>query len=271
MMPFSLEELPDKVRELVGKTRNLEVPEQGDTSDVILLRGSRGDFVVKRATRPPFDEWLRRESEVLAALKDSGLPMPELHLFLETGVGELSPGRAAWLVMERLPGIPLRTRLRSEEDPRVRRRLLTAFGEIVRAIHTTRLPEPLPGILAVDKPWLESALECARRYLERYEVDGTPELLERLTSNPPRQVPQTLIHGDCTMSNVLVVGERVSGVIDWCWGAFGDPRYDLALATDAKPEAFQEAADLDAFYEGYGAPRLSPEEAEYFLGLYEFF
>lgn len=73
------------------------------------------------------------------------------------------------------------------------------------------------------------------------------------------------------MDNVLVSEGRVSGLIDWCWGAFGDPRYDLALATRPKPEAFGEPADLDAFYEGYGGRRLTEEERDYFVGLYEFF
>jgi aminoglycoside phosphotransferase (APT) family kinase protein len=37
---------------------------------------------------------------------------------------------------------------------------------------------------------------------------------------------------------VLVEDNEISGIIDWSGGAFGDPRYDIALATQPKPEAF---------------------------------
>jgi aminoglycoside phosphotransferase (APT) family kinase protein len=68
-----------------------------------------------------------------------------------------------------------------------------------------------------------------------------------------------------------MVGEQVSGVIDWAGGAAGDPRYDIALACRPKPEVFQIPAEIDAFFEGYGGSPLSEEEYEYFVGLYEIF
>lgn len=271
MNSLDLHAWPEPVKELIGPIRRIEIPGQGATSEVVIVQGDHGEFVVKRAAQPPFDQWLRRESQVLAALRGSGLAVPEVYLYLEQGTGtngnQRAGGRCAWLVMQRLPGLPLRSRLRDEPDPAVRRRLLEAFGQAVRTVHAA-VP---PASLAAEGPWLDVTLERARWHLEHFPVDGTEELLEHLRAHRPRPVPATLIHGDCTMDNVLVDGERISGFIDWCWGAVGDPRYDLALATAPKPEAFREEADLEAFYEGYGGERLSPEETAYFLGLYEFF
>jgi aminoglycoside phosphotransferase (APT) family kinase protein len=61
-------------------------------------------------------------------------------------------------------------------------------------------------------------------------------------------------------------------VIDWSGSAFGDPRYDVALAIRPKPNAFQTDEDLDAFFAGYGEKIVSEEEYRYFAeGLYSFF
>jgi aminoglycoside phosphotransferase (APT) family kinase protein len=73
------------------------------------------------------------------------------------------------------------------------------------------------------------------------------------------------------LDNVLSDGAQVTGVIDWAGGTVGDPRHDLALATQARRGAFERPEDLEAFYAGYRGARLSPQDAEYFLGLDEFF
>ena len=70
---------------------------------------------------------------------------------------------------------------------------------------------------------------------------------------------------------MLVEDNEISGIIDWSGGAFGDPRYDIALATQPKPEAFNTEEDIRVFFEGYGHQPLSDDEVSYFVGLYEFF
>lgn len=259
-----LDQLPAAIREFVGAIDQVDVPDQGDTSEVFIVSGPRGRFVVKHVTKPPFGEWLMREYDVLRSIALSGLPVPRPHLYLEQ---DSPAGRSHWLLMEYVPGIPLRTRLRREGDAAVRRRLLFQFGELLARIHAESVPEELIS----PEPWLDRMLNLAGRYLRDHEVDGDAGLLDHLRTNRPTPVPPCLIHGDYTLDNVLFSGERVRGVIDWCWGAFGDPRYDLAVATRAEPEAFGEPADLDAFYAGYAGRRLTQDEASYFLGLYEFF
>jgi len=104
-----------------------------------------------------------------------------------------------------------------------------------------------------------------------HRVDGTAELLRRLIEDRPAPAPSTLIHGDFTLDNTLVADGRITGVIDWAGGGAGDPRYDLALAIGAEPEAFRSRADLASFWRGYGDSSLSAAEQRYFLDLYEFF
>lgn len=43
----------------MGDVENVEMPEQGATSQVWVVNGPNGRFVVKGADKPPCDDWLR--------------------------------------------------------------------------------------------------------------------------------------------------------------------------------------------------------------------
>jgi aminoglycoside phosphotransferase (APT) family kinase protein len=95
-------------------------------------------------------------------------------------------------------------------------------------------------------------LEVAEYSLKNFAVNGSVGLLDHLRCARPKVVPATSIHGDYTTNNVIVENGKVTGIIDWCWGAVGDLRYDLALATE--PEIALTKEDVEAFYDGYSAP-----------------
>lgn len=260
-----IDSLPEPFQARIGPVEWTEQPPQGATSQVLLLGGPHGAFAVKRATQPPFDAWLRREHAVLCALESSGLPVPRALAYVERAGGA---GREHWLLMSRLPGQPLSALLAGPLAPEQRAALLHGFGALLAQVHR----QPAPAALAPPGgDWLAHALEQAADNLRRYPCDGSPELLERLRARPPAPTTPALIHGDYTLDNVLAADGQISGLIDWFGGALGDPRYDLALATQPCDEAFQQPEDLEAFYAGYGGPRLAPEDADYFVGLYEFF
>jgi aminoglycoside phosphotransferase (APT) family kinase protein len=262
---LTLDELPDEVRSCLGAIRRLSYPQQGCTSDSAIAEGERGIYLIKRSRGPQFSEWLAQEYRVLTALVASPLPVPRPHRFLRRGV---PPSVEAWLVMDCLPGMSLGTVLQGKPAPATRSHLLRAFGQVLAAIHTTPAP---PDLTRADRPWLDRMLDMAAYNLAHYPVDGSPELLERLQANRPAGVSATLIHGDFTLDNVLAAGGAVSGVIDWSGGDWGDPRYDLALAIRPELEAFDNPADSQAFFEGYGSRPLSDDEYRYFNDLYEFF
>jgi len=95
------------------------------------------------------------------------------------------------------------------------------------------------------------------------------KLLESLILNRPLPVNQTMIHGDCTTDNVLVIDGEVSMFIDVAGMTVGDPRYDESLAIR---NIINEPELLEAFYEGYSRYRVTMKEFKYFAeGLYEFF
>src|SRR5690625_358970 len=112
-MNYILDQMPPELHDVVGPIRQVDVPGQGATSDVVVLSGAHGRFVVKRATKPPFHEWLRREYEVLYSLSTSSICIPKPLQYVENSQ---EGNYAHWLLMEYLPGVPLREHLRNGVD-----------------------------------------------------------------------------------------------------------------------------------------------------------
>ncbi|MFL5805340.1 MAG: phosphotransferase family protein [Roseiflexaceae bacterium] len=257
--------LPGEIRSHVEPIVQLAYPVQGATSAVAVIHSRNGMFVVKRATGTKYREWLQREYAVLRALAATRLPVPRVYTYVEHSHQH---HHEDWLLMDWLPGEPLRAMLRATHYPAIRAVLLADFGRVLATIHRC---EPPPQLALPDQRWLDRTLERAAYYLQHDRVDGTADLLQHLHQHRPPPTRETLIHGDYTLDNVLVKDQRICGIIDWAGGAIGDPRYDLALATRPHPEAFQTADDRAAFYMGYGGERLTEAEMAYFVGIYEFF
>ena len=257
---------PEELHAFLGQIQNLTYPRQGWTSDVALIVCDKGTYVVKRSQGEPFCSWLAREYRVLQMLRDCPLPLPQPCSYVHRNLAGIPE---AWLIMTCLPGASLRVVAQAEHDQTVKRRMLFAFGQALARLH--RLPVPPELCSERQEPWLDHMLRQARYQLLHYEVDGSAELLEQLERQRLQLVRPTLIHGDFTVDNVLIADGKVSGIIDWAWGAWGDPRYDLALAIRPKEGIFQTVEDIQSFWDGYGTAALSKDEYDYFLSLYEFF
>lgn len=262
MNPILLNELPMEISDFVGEIEEITYPKQGYTSNVGILETLNGvKFVVKRTRGEQFCNWLKREAYVLDVLKDTSLPVPRLLKFVE-GKDE------SWTLTQFMEGQTLRSYLLNEQSEERRHEVIYQFGKILKDIHSTICPSELKG----EGRWLEQMLETAEYNLLHYQTDGSAELLQRLKEKKPAFVEQTLIHGDFTIDNVLVKDGKISAVIDWSGGAFGDPRYDTALAIRPKQNAFENESDRVVFFEGYGQKLITDAEYQYFEeGLYNFF
>lgn len=253
---LTIDDVPLSTRRLLEPVRSIWFPQQGATSTVTVIECDHETVVLKYAPGPQFDTWLEREQRVLSALRESALPIPGMLHFERNDNG-------AWLLMSYLPGVPLSTVLPTMRDRTARVTLIERWGATLAALHCT----PVPTALYDPRPWLDRILDQAAYNLQYFPVDGSRALLDSLRRERPSPVPQTLIHGDCSAGNTLVTGDQIVGLIDWAGGAYGDPRYDLALALDD----LADQADQAAFWRGYGGRRLSAVEQRYFVGIYEFF
>lgn len=251
--------LRSKFESFVGGITDIhKLANQGCTSEVRKITAGSGCYLLKSSYDDRYRQWLRNEAIVLEKLAGDIIPVPKYVGFVE----ELA---ASHLIMSFEEGITLTAALEQAGHDAERKALLKSFGIILQSLHEMEVIDSLDE----RQDWLDRQLAIAEKYVLQGQTEGSLELLKKLKVHKPQPVKQTIIHGDCTTDNVLVMDGEVRLFIDVAAMTVGDPRYDEALAIGRfidKPD------DLEAFYEGYKRYRVSKEEYTYFdEGLYEFF
>jgi Ser/Thr protein kinase RdoA (MazF antagonist) len=193
--------------------------------------------------------WKRDKEAFLLRLVAGRLPAPEV---VHEGPGVL--------LMTRLPGTPARF---SDTDPVAVSRQL---GTRLRDLHAMTFESFGYIETRVTSP-VATNLEYMRRRVERKVRSGPPALREPLEAYFSEHEgafagceTAVLCHNDAHDANVLVVDERITGLIDWENAVAADPILDLAKAW-----AFSDGRNdetLEALMEGYG--RLRPDWREAF-------
>ncbi len=187
-----------------------------------------GRWVHRTPRFPDREPQLRREAELLPWLASRlPLPVPGLEVVSE----EPFTVRHAYLPGARCPGTSAAQG--------------TAVGDFLRALHS----------VDVDEAHRHGARDAAVSYddlqetvtrMERSVVPLLPPhltgrgaaLLERMHAPP---MITGVIHGDLGPEHIRVVGEEVTGVIDWGDSCVFDPALDLAWTTLGAAPAFAEA------------------------------
>ncbi|WP_047983704.1 phosphotransferase [Ornithinibacillus californiensis] len=253
-------QLISKIGNIVGEIKSItRLEEQGCTSIVQKITTNKGNYLLKSSFEKRYRDWLKQEAQVLEKLvNQTKIPVPHFYGFIEEN-------DASHLIMSLEDGISLSSALGKAKDSQEKIALIKSFGSLLQQLHEIVPIDPLNH----EGEWLEVQLELAERHLEQGGVDGDKLLLEKLKLHKPLPVKQTVIHGDCTTDNVLVINGEVKMFIDVAGMTVGDPRYDESLAI-GRLKNHEEY--LRAFYEGYKRYQVSSEEYSYFdEGLYEFF
>lgn len=261
MTRISLAELPESIVQHVPREARLSYPAQGMTSEVAFAEHDGRVVVVKRCASPVYIDWLRREQLVLRALETSELPVPRFIAYAEN---ELHGTAVGWLVTSPLAGRPA-FGVAVQATPAVRESLFRSVGALLKRLHAT----PIPAELSYGEPWIARQLRQARSNLDW--CDGTAAELAALERAQPPLVRETLIHGDLALDNALIDDEGTLSLIDWAGGGPGDPRHDVALALQTKPEFELSPAALAAFFDAYGATPVDERTRDWFVNLYDFF
>ena len=118
-------------------------------------------------------------------------------------------------------------------DPNIARHgpdLARQLGEQLALIHSIRPPRDALAFLAPPEPdAVSAAIAEMRRALDKASV-ARPALeyvLVWLLANRPAPRPTVLVHGDYRTGNYMVEHSRLSGILDWEFCHWGDPREDL--------------------------------------------
>ena len=193
--------------------------------------GDLGDKILKMSRPGDPAPALVREPQVVAVLRQNGLPVPRVEhedltgrlagrpLFVMSSAGDRTAGDLAGLSAPN------------------RRRLFRNVGRLLAAIHT------IPFVKSADfsgrklvaarfersplEPWHRDQMDYARRrgLLDAAALD---EIEAALPDLPAARRP-AMCHGDFNPAQCVRVGPSVAAIVDWEGGYVGDPMYDYAV------------------------------------------
>lgn len=190
---------------------------------------------------------LRREYDILKWI-GVRLPSPD-PLFYR------SSGGVEYLLTREVPGTPAYQVQPEEREDAVR--VLAFTLKLIHELDTDACPYTNT---------IEERVKALRPKLNKVERRRLDELVERAPS-------ETLhfTHGDYCLPNVITVGPRLSGVIDWDHGGLADPYVDLASCLWSLKYNYGERESKDRwmplFLEVYGLDELDDEKLGFYTGL----
>jgi aminoglycoside phosphotransferase (APT) family kinase protein len=217
-----------RLGEVLGQAPNGEILRlSGGASRETYLcgHGPRGDLVLqiehggKPTGEPP------GQAALLEAALAAGVPVAAV---ITHGSDDPVLG-AAWTLLSSLPGTADPKQIlvdAAAEDPRSESadkalELLDGIAGALAAVHH------MPADPALAPPVAEPLAQLRALYERLGEPHPTFELAFRVLGADRPPARRTIVHGDFRMGNLMVDGERVSGVLDWELTHIGDPVEDL--------------------------------------------
>ena len=219
----------------VGSLRAEVIPGGRSNLTYIVDDGVRR-FVVRRpplAHVLPTAHDMAREYRVLAALQDTGIPVPHVIALCE----DESVIGAPFYVMEWIDGHVVRDALPAGfPDTRETRQAMSS-ALVSTLLHLHAIDPDAIGLAGFGHP--EGFLgRQVRRWWQQWEASKTrelpciEELHRRLDETVPVQSAPGIVHGDYRLDNVMYAPTdpgRIVAVIDWEMCTIGDPLCDVGL------------------------------------------
>jgi aminoglycoside phosphotransferase (APT) family kinase protein len=217
-----------------ASARDVELLSGGSSNLTYRVVSPSRSWVVRR---PPLGHVLptahdmSREFRILSALRDTGVPVPQMIAFGD----DLNVMGCPFYVMDYCDGVILNatrpdTFATTEAD---RARLSRTFIETLALLHS--VDYTAIGLADFGRP--EGYLERqVRRWVQQWERSKTRELAEvdelvrRMEAAIPEETSSTIVHGDYRLANMVFDARdpgRIIALLDWEMATLGDPLADL--------------------------------------------
>ena len=227
-----------------GAVEATRIGEGGGSNFTFLVAREDGSrYVLRRPPRPPLPPSAHdmvREARLQLALREAGFArLPRIVAVCD----DESVLGVPFYVMDRLDGHVVTDALPAGlESENARRALAVELVDALVEIHAADVSHPALAEFARPGSYNERQV---RRFAQLWEINRTRELPrvvevgDWLAGHLPEPLPQTVVHGDYRLGNMMVASEdptRIVAVLDWEMGAIGDPRADVGylLATYAE-------------------------------------
>ena len=218
---------------------NAKVLAGGSSNAVFQFERGDRSYVLRRPPRHPRPDSNRgivREGTVLRALRETGVPHPELHALRddESVIG------VCFYLMEPIDGWSPTSPLKEPfgSSPRLRREMGLALVDAAAAL--ANVDYRAVGLESFGKPdgFIERQVARWKAQLQSYrdldgyeprELPGLDRVADWLDANPPTDYRPGLIHGDLQLPNAMFAHDRAEllAIIDWELSTIGDPLLDL--------------------------------------------
>jgi aminoglycoside phosphotransferase (APT) family kinase protein len=180
--------------------------------------------------RPDDHGKAQREITVMRWLQQKGLPVSRVYAREFSTLGDV-------VLYQRLEGQDWSAQGRP--FPEIVRQQAEPLAILLAQIHSLPPPPEVQAVVpAVSLPASLANLTAMAIQINNAElIDAVNRAMARaydvLEGEP------VLLHGDYHFSNVLLSGDRITGIVDWEYCALGDPRWDVA-------NAYMQMVDFDA-------------------------
>lgn len=219
---------------IVGFAGPIEVRQfpGGQSNPTFLVQSAAQRYVLRR--KPPGKllpsaHAVDREFRVLAALKDSPVPVARVHALCEDPdvIG------SAFYVMDYVEGRIFWDALLPEAAPAERRSIYVEMVRVLAALHS--VDYQAVGLSDYGKPGQYVERQVSRwtqqyRASETEKIDAMERLIEWLPKHMPGDEQTCIVHGDFRLDNTIFhpTEPRILAVLDWELSTLGHPLVDLA-------------------------------------------
>ncbi len=206
----------------VGRLVSFKGIAEGVSNSNWLLETTRGRFILTMYERRIETADLPFFLGLLDHLSASGCPVPRTIHDRDGAAWRMVDGKAVALI-EFLPGLSPSAPTPGQAG---------AVGCALAQIHLAARDFPQSRTSTLEPgDTLDILKQCGAAALGTIDPDLPPilETGEAIVHEWPRALPRSIIHSDLFPDNVLMLGDRVTGMIDFYFACTGSMAYDLAV------------------------------------------